>query len=128
RRGGRCMITPRYGILLVTGSQTHQELYAADFAADPRCRLVAVTDERDVDDRRRELNERLARVLNIPHIPDLTQALARTDVDVASVCASPERRARIAVRCAEAGKHLYLDKPLAPRLDEADAMVAAVRR
>jgi predicted dehydrogenase len=119
---------PRYGVLLVSGSHTHQEMYAAAFAADRRCRIVAVTDEADIDGRRRELNERLARGFGVPYIPDLGQALDRKDVHVVSVCAPPERRGRIAVRCAEAGKHLYLDKPLAPRLAEADAIVAAVMR
>ena len=107
---------PRYGVLLVCGSHTHQENYAAAFAADPRCRLVAVTDEAGVDRRRRELNERLAKALNVPYIADLKQALTRKDVHVVSVCAPPERRGRIIVLCADAGKHLYLDKSLAPQL------------
>src|SRR5262245_58857792 len=119
---------PRYGVLLVTGSHTHQENYAAAFAADPRCRLVAVTDEATVDKRRRQLNERLAKSLNIPYIADLKAALARHDVHLVSVCAPPERRGRIAVQCAEAGKHLYLDKSLVPQLKEADALVAAVAK
>jgi predicted dehydrogenase len=119
---------PRYGILLVSGSHTHQENYAAAFAADPRCRLVAVTDEAGIDRRRREFNERLTKALNVPYIADLKQALARKDVHVVSVCAPPERRGRIIVLCAEAGKHLYLDKSLAPQLKEADAIVAAVNK
>lgn len=118
----------KYGILLVTGSQTHQENYAAAFAADKRCRLIALTDEPDIDKRRRELNERLARALGIPTIPDLKDALTKKDVQVVSICAPPERRARIAVRCAEAGKHLYLDKSLCPKVEEADAIVAAIRK
>ncbi|HJT78662.1 MAG TPA: Gfo/Idh/MocA family oxidoreductase [Gemmataceae bacterium] len=122
------MTEPRYGVLLVTGGHTHQEDYAAAFAADPRCRLVAVTDEAGVDPQRRALNEQLAQALGVPHEPDLDRALARGDVNVVSVCTPPERRGRVAVRCAEAGKHLYLDKPLVPRLEEADALVAAVRR
>ena len=119
---------PRYGILLVSGNHTHQENYAAAFAADSRCRLIAVTDEPGVDRRRRDLNERLAKALNIPYIADLKQALARKDVHIVSICAPPERRGRIIVFCAEAGKHLYLDKSLAPQLKEADAIVAAVTR
>jgi predicted dehydrogenase len=119
---------PRYGILLVTGAHTHQEDYAAAFAADRRCRIVAVTDEADVDPQRRALNEWLARDFNVPYLPDLNAALALPDVQVVSVCAPPERRGRIAVRCAEAGKHLYLDKPLVPSLREADALVEAVSR
>jgi predicted dehydrogenase len=118
----------QYGVLLVSGGQTHQELYAPAFAADSRCRLVAVTDEADVDARRRELNECFARSLGLPYIPDLGDALARADIHIVSICAPPERRGRIAVRCAEAGKHLYLDKSLAPTRAEADAVVAAVSR
>jgi predicted dehydrogenase len=117
-----------YGILLVTGAQTHQENYARAFAADPRCRLIGVTDEPNLSTRRRELNERLARDLDVPYIEKLDDALARDDVDVVSICAEPERRGRIIVRCAEAGKQLYLDKSLAPRLADADAIVAAVRK
>ena len=116
-----------YGILLVSGGRTHQETYAAAFAADPRCRLVAVTDEPDIDAPRREWNEQLARSLGLPYLADLGAALARDDVQIVSICALPERRGRIAVRCAQAGKHLYLDKSLAPSVAEADAVVAAVR-
>lgn len=118
----------RYGILLVTGNHTHQENYGAAFAADKRCRVIAVTDEANIDRRRRELNERLAKTLNAPYIADLAKALARKDVDVVSICAEPERRGRIAVQCARARKHLYLDKSLVPRLEEADALAAAVKK
>ena len=117
-----------YGVLLVSGSHTHQEGYAAAFASDKRCKLVAVTDEPDIDAKRKELNERLARALGVPYVADLAKALAQKDVHVVSVCAPPERRGRIIVRCAEAGKHLYLDKSLAPELQEADAVVAAVKK
>jgi predicted dehydrogenase len=116
-----------YGVLLVSGAQTHQEDYAQAFATDPHCRLIAVTDESDVDSRRHELNHQLARKWNVPYIPDLDQTLCRDDVQIASICAPPDRRARIAIRCAQAGKHLYLDKPLAPSLQDARAMVAAVK-
>ncbi|MCS6860808.1 MAG: hypothetical protein NZT92_10875, partial [Abditibacteriales bacterium] len=40
--------SPPFGVLLVAGRRTHQENYATYFAADPRCRLVAVTDEEEV--------------------------------------------------------------------------------
>jgi predicted dehydrogenase len=122
------MSAARYGVLLVTGSHTHQENYAAAFAADGRCRIVALTDESTIDRKRHELNERLAFSLGVPYLPDLDKALEREDVQIVSICAPPERRGRIAVRCAEAGKHLYLDKSLAPKLEEADAIVAAVHK
>ena len=120
------MAEKRYGVLLITGGQTHQETYALAFAADPRVRLLAVSDETNISARRRTLNERLAKQLNISYIPDIREALENKEVAVVSICAEPERRGRIAERCAQAGKHLYLDKSLCPRLDEADRLVAAV--
>lgn len=119
---------PRYGILLVTGSHTHQENYGAAFAADARSRIIAITDEANIDRRRRELNERLAKQFNVPYIADLDKALGQKEVNIVSVCAPPERRGRIALRCAQAGKHLYLDKSLAPQLREADDLAAAVQK
>lgn len=118
----------KYGVLLVTGAQTHQENYGAAFTADRRAQVVAVSDEPGVDKRRRTLNERLAREFKVPYIPDLADALKRKDVDLVSVCTEPERRGRVAVQCANAGKHLYLDKSLVPTLAEADALVAAVKK
>ncbi|MBW3595914.1 MAG: Gfo/Idh/MocA family oxidoreductase [Planctomycetes bacterium] len=125
------MIAPRkppWGVLLVAGDHTHQPNYAEALAADPRCKLVGLTDEMNVSPRRRDLNERLARRLNIPLLPDLDAALRRDDVQLVSICAEPMRRGRIIVRAAEAGKHLYLDKPLAGTLHDANEIVAAVER
>lgn len=121
-------VAPPYGVLLISGDCTHQPGYAEALAADPRCRLVGVTDEADVPDRRRRLNAQLARRLGIPLLVDMNEALARDDVHIVSVCAEPNRRGRIAVLAAGAGKHLYLDKPLAGSMAAADAIVAAVDR
>jgi len=117
---------PPYGVLLATGLRTHQENYAPFFAADPRCRLVAVTDESDIPPHRVDWNRQFASEMNLPYIPDLDEALAREDVDIVSVCSEHERRGRVAVRCAQAGKHLYLDKPMTCSVADADAVVAAV--
>jgi predicted dehydrogenase len=118
---------PPYGVLLVAGDHTHQPQYAAALAADKRCKLVGLADEAEVSTRRRELNEKLARRLNIPLLDDLDAALARHDVHIVSICAEPRRRGPIITRAAQAGKHLYLDKPLAGSLAHADQIVAACR-
>ena len=98
------------------------------FAAEPRCRLVACSDERDAPPERVELNRALAEELDLPYLPDLDQALARDDVHIVSLCVEHERRGRVGVRCAEAGKNLYLDKPLALNLEHAQAIVQAVKK
>ncbi len=117
-----------FGILIVTGGMTHQENYARGFASDSRCRVIAVTDEKKVDQRRTLLNAKLAAELGVPHISDLDEALARSDVHAVSICTEHHRQGRVALRCAEAGKHIYIDKPLAGALDEAlrlEKMVAS---
>ena len=118
----------KYGVLLIGGHRSHQENYSRLFAADPRCRLIASSDELDAPSDRVELNCALAEELNLPYIPDLEEALARDDVHIVSLCVETERRGRVGARCAEAGKHLYLDKPLALNPNDAAKIVAAVKR
>lgn len=128
--GNRLIATPKppYGVLLVAGDHTHQPNYAEALAADPRCKIIGLTDESNIPPRRKELNEQLARRLNVPVLPDLDQALRRDDVQIVSICAEPMRRGRIIARAAQAGKHLYLDKPLAGSLRDARDVVAAVEQ
>jgi myo-inositol 2-dehydrogenase / D-chiro-inositol 1-dehydrogenase len=121
------MPSPPFGLLLIAGSHTHQENYARAFAADPRCRLVGLTDEPGVSPRRVELNRRLAAELQVPFLDDFDAAIARDDVHLVSVCCEPERRGAMAARCARAGKHVYIDKPLTTSVDAAEQVVAAVR-
>lgn len=108
-----------FGLLLITGNQTHQENYARAFAADPRCRLIGLTDAADIPDRRRELNQDLADELGIPVLDDFDSAVRRDDVDLISVCAEPERRLELTLAGIAAGKHIYLDKDPAPVPGEA---------
>ncbi len=122
------MSAPSLGVLLVSGRLTHQENYADLFHADPRCTLVGLSDEANVSPQRAQLNRTFAEDLDIPYWPNLDDALARDDVHLVSICAEPERRARIVALCAHAGKHVYIDKPLTPSLEAADAAVAAVKQ
>ena len=120
-------IQEKFGVLLLGGLRTHQENYAQGFAADSRCRLIAVSDEPDAPPERINLNRGLAEGLGIPYLPNLGEALARDDVHIVSVCVETERRGRVAVQCAQAGKHLYLDKPLALTVEDAQAIVGAIK-
>lgn len=117
-----------FGVLLVTGGMTHQEGYAAGFRADPRARIIAVSDEADVDARRAALNRKLAADLQVPYIPDLDDALGRSDVNLVSVTTEHHRQGRVSIRCAQAGKHVYLDKPLAGNLLEARQLEQIVKQ
>ena len=118
----------KYGVLLLGGNRTHQENYALSFAQDARCRLVAFADEPNAPPERITLARSLAESLDLPFIPNLDTALAREDVHIVSLCTDVERRGRIGVKCAEAGKHVYLDKPMALNAEDADNIVAAVAK
>ena len=115
----------KYGVLLIGAKRTHQEGHAAAFKAHPLCDLTAVSDERDIPESVSVLNRQLAEELSIPYIPDLTEALARDDVQIVSSTPAVERRGRVAVQCINAGKHVYLDKPLAGTLAEIDSIADA---
>ena len=118
----------KYGVLVLGGRRTHQESYARCFAEDERCELIAASDELDAPPEYVKLNRQLAEDLGVPYIPDLDEALARDDIDIVSSCVQNERRGRVNVKCAESGKHLYLDKPLAMSVEDAQAIAAAVEK
>ena len=118
----------KYGVLLLGGHRTHQENYASLFAQDERCRLIAFADELDAPPERVALARALAESLNLPFIRDLDDALAREDVHIVSLCTEVERRGRVGTKCAEAGKHVYLDKPMALNPEDANRIVEAVSK
>ena len=120
--------TAPFGVLLVTGGMTHQENYGRGFQDDPRAKVVGLTDESDVNERRARLNRELADAMGIPLLPDLNEALARSDVHLVSVCSEFERRARVSTLCANAGKHVYIDKPMATQMAPANELVLTARR
>ena len=117
-------LAPPYGLLLVSGDHTHQPGYADSLLQGGRCRAIGMTDQDDISPRRRQLNEQMAQRLGIPVLP-LDAALSRGDVHVVSICAEPIRRGPIIVQALEAGKHVYLDKPLAGTAADTHAIVTA---
>ena len=118
----------KFGVLLLGGHRTHQENYAQLFANVSRCQLVAFADEQDAPEERITLGRSLAKELDLPFIPDLDEALARDDVHIVSLCTEVERRGHVGAKCAEAGKHVYLDKPMALNPEHASQIVDAVAK
>ena len=117
-----------YGVLLIGGKRTHQEAHGPIFADHPRCGLVGVAAEPDEPDFRQGSGRELAEQLGVPYFADLDAALARGDVHIVSSTPHVERRGDVLVRCIEAGKHVYMDKPLAGSLESIDAIADAASR
>ncbi|MFI2607572.1 Gfo/Idh/MocA family protein [Kitasatospora sp. NPDC018619] len=76
--------------------------------------------------RRPEAAEELGAAHGVPGYADLDRLLA--EVDAVSVALPPTVQAGLAVRAAEAGCHLLLDKPVALTVRAAEAVAEAVRQ
>jgi len=107
------------GLYGLNGHQIHQAL-----AENPYGRLVATAAVE-----RQALPEILRDDAAIRHYATLDALLADADVELVSLC-SPRRveQAREAMRCLEAGKHVYAEKPCAMRETELDALIATAQR
>jgi predicted dehydrogenase len=107
----------RFGVL-GTGFWA-KEVHAAALAAHPSAELVGVWG-RDA-----AKAEAVGAEFDVAGYDDVDALLA--EVDAVSIALPPDVQAPLAVRAAEAGKHLLLEKPLALTVDGADRVVAAVR-
>ncbi len=99
------------------GSNGHQ-LNPAKFASHPHAQLVAVAQ-----------GKQGALPEGIKRYASLDELIADREVELISLC-SPRRadQARDAIRCLEAGKHVYAEKPCALTEVELDQILAAARR
>ncbi|GHV05973.1 oxidoreductase [Spirochaetia bacterium] len=59
---------------------------------------------------------------------DYREALAKERIDLASICTPPPFHKTMTVDCLNAGAHVLLEKPMAPSLEECDAMLAAAEK
>ncbi|MFE6735387.1 Gfo/Idh/MocA family protein [Microbacterium sp. NPDC057650] len=59
---------------------------------------------------------------------DPAAMIAEADLDMVSICTPPSTHAALAVAALDAGIHVLVEKPMAPSLEECDAMLAAQER
>lgn len=107
----------RFGVL-GTGPWA-RTVHAAALAGHPAAELVGIWG-RDL-----AKAEAVGAEFDVPGFADLDDLLEQ--VDAVAIALPPDVQPALAVRAAEAGKHLLLEKPLALDLAAADRVVAAVR-
>jgi predicted dehydrogenase len=89
-----------------------------------RCRISRVV---DID--RAKAEEQVSRYrLDAVATDDIAGILNGDSADLASVCTPPGTHAEIAGALLDAGVHTLCEKPMAPSLQECDALLAAARR
>lgn len=79
-----------------------------------------------------EKAEKLARKNGLDGIVTITEdyheLLDRKDIDLVSLCLPPSLHCQVAVDFLHAGKHVVVEKPMAPSLAECDLMIEAGKR
>lgn len=92
-------------------------------AENPRCKLTALA---DIELARAET---LAVRYNVPHVfRDYQDLLALDALDAVVIATPAHLHAAPAIDAAEHKKHILVEKPIATRLTDADAMIAAAKR
>lgn len=87
-----------------------------------QAQLVAVVD------RKPEHAEAFVRDFGVRSYESLGELLANEEVDAVDICLPTYRHKEFVVRAAQAGKHVFCEKPMALTLADADAMIEACER
>jgi 1,5-anhydro-D-fructose reductase (1,5-anhydro-D-mannitol-forming) len=95
----------------------HAAEYAARVRQHPDTELVAVWD--DDPDRGRAAAE----TVGAAFVDDLDKLLARDDIDAVTVTTATSAHRAIMLPAAQAGKHIFTEKLLAPSVDEAEEII-----
>lgn len=97
-------------------SPAHIESY---LAFPDRCKIVAL-----VDIYPEKATEKAAKYgLDCDIYDDHLKILDRADIDIIDVCTPPYAHAEIAINAMRAGKHVVVEKPMAPSLEECDRII-----
>lgn len=116
--GQRTPAPMRVGLL---GCGNISEAYCQGLAGSPHARLVACADHSLARAVHLAARHRL-RALTIDHL------LEASDIDIIVNLTPPAAHAHTGVEVLRAGKHLYLEKPLATSLDEARLLIATAEQ
>ena len=92
----------------------------------PRFELVAVADDVDQPPWVHERNQTLADECDIAYVQSPEEAFDKFEPDLAVISSPAERHCDLAVRAAQHGLHVIVDKPLSNRLSECERLVRAV--
>jgi len=99
-----------------------QKVHIPNLSTIPECELVALAEVRQ------ELGRKVQARYGIPRLyPDHEAMLADPDVEAIAVSAAFAVQGQIARDALQAGKHVFMEKPMAVSLEQADAILEAGR-
>ena len=98
----------------------HAKDYVKQAQADPATEIVAVWDETP------ERGRAEAKALNVPFYEKLDDILARSDIDGVIIDTPTNLHHDVMIAAAQAGKHIFTEKVIAPTLREVNEILASV--
>jgi predicted dehydrogenase len=99
-----------------------QRVHLPNFADIPNCQLVALAEAR------RSLGEKVQRRYDIPRLySDHRGLIEDPEIDAIAVSAPFAIQAEVARECLAAGKHVFMEKPMALSVAQAERIIAAGR-
>jgi 1,5-anhydro-D-fructose reductase (1,5-anhydro-D-mannitol-forming) len=108
-------------IAVLSRWHVHADEYAKAVNDHPDAQVAAVWDEDP------ERGQRWAGELGVEFIADYGAVLARGDIDGVVVTSPTDRHRELITAAAHAGKHVFTEKVLATRIEDAHAIAKAVR-
>lgn len=91
-------------------------------------KLFANTEVYAVADRNRERAEEAAEKFGIPHVWTTEELLASPDIQIAVNLTTPKGHYEVCRQALEAGKHVYVEKPLSLSLEHGEELVALAKK
>jgi phthalate 4,5-cis-dihydrodiol dehydrogenase len=113
--------TKTYGVAIIgTGRISGAHARAAQNVA--QARLVAAS---EIDEER---GKQFSEKWGCEVVKDYKELLKRDDVDIVSLTLPHWLHEPVGIEAAEAGKHIFVEKPMADSVEECDRMIAAARK
>ena len=75
-----------------------------------------------------EARKRAARITRVPIVERAEEILSNRGVDAVVICAPTDVHAELAIAALGAGKHVFLEKPIATSAHDAESVIAAAER
>ncbi len=92
---------------------------------NPETKIIGIS---DIDHLKCEARAREAGLRDVKFYTDYDEMLDNFDIDIISVCTPPQFTSRYAVKAAEAGKHVLIEKPVATSLTQLQKMYNAIKK
>ncbi|WP_040950370.1 Gfo/Idh/MocA family protein [Gorillibacterium massiliense] len=109
-------------LALLSYWHVHAKDYAREADAHPDTEIVAIWDEIP------ERGRKEAEARNVPFYENLDELLASPDIDGVIIVTPTNRHREVMIAAANAGKHIFTEKVIAPTLHEVNDILQAVEK